>query len=197
MGSHSPVPDLTAADIRQVVDRVIAPVTAEMAQRGTPFSGVLYAGLMLTDRGPQALEFNVRFGDPETQSIIPRLESDLAEVVWAVASGKLRTIKPKWREECAVCVVASSGGYPGDYSTGHEIAGVEEANAVEGVMVFHAGTKRTPDGRLVTSGGRVLGTTGLGRDLKEAASKAYSAMSRIRFSGMHYRRDVFGSPEGE
>ena len=144
---------------------------------------------MITDEGPKVLEFNCRFGDPETQVILPRLESDLVPALLACIEGRLSEVKLKWRDEAAVCVVLASGGYPGRYEKGKVIEGVEEAEEIENVVVFHAGTA-VKEGKLVTNGGRVLGVTALDRDIPSAIRRAYRAVERIRFEGMHYRRDI-------
>ncbi len=178
------------AEMRQWVVRHIAePTLRGMASEGTPFRGVLYIGLMMTPRGPQVLEFNARFGDPETQAILARLESDLADVLDAAIDGKLSTIQLQWRPGASVCVIASSGGYPGSFESGKPIQGLEAAAEVEGVVVFHSGTTRRGN-QLVTSGGRVLGVTATGGDLREALTRAYEAMSRIHFDGIYFRRDI-------
>ncbi len=178
------------AEMRQWVVRHIAePTLRGMASEGTPFRGVLYIGLMMTPRGPQVLEFNARFGDPETQAILARLESDLADVLDAAIDGKLSTIQLQWRPGASVCVIASSGGYPGSFESGKPIQGLEAAAEVEGVVVFHSGTTRRGN-QLVTSGGRVLGVTATAGDLREALTRAYEAMSRIHFDGIYFRRDI-------
>ena len=178
------------AEMRQWVVRHIAePTLRGMASEGTPFRGVLYIGLMMTPRGPQVLEFNARFGDPETQAILARLESDLADVLDAAIDGKLSTIQLQWRPGASVCVIASSGGYPGSFESGKPIQGLEAAAEVEGVVVFHSGTARRGN-QLVTSGGRVLGVTATAGDLREALTRAYEAMSRIHFDGIYFRRDI-------
>ncbi len=178
------------AEMRQWVVRHIAePTLRGMASEGTPFRGVLYIGLMMTPRGPQVLEFNARFGDPETQAILARLESDLADVLDAAIDGKLSTVQLQWRPGASVCVIASSGGYPGSFESGKPIQGLEAAAVVEGVVVFHSGTARRGN-QLVTSGGRVLGVTATGGDLREALTRAYEAMSRIHFDGIYFRRDI-------
>jgi phosphoribosylamine--glycine ligase len=150
---------------------------------------VLYVGLMITPAGPRVVEFNCRFGDPECQAILPRLDQDLLPVLDAVAQGRGLPASLAWRREASVCVVAASGGYPGPYDTGVTITGVEEAGRLAGVTVFHAGTARR-DGVLVTAGGRVLGVQALGEDIASAIARAYAAMDRIAFSGMHARRDI-------
>ncbi|MEK7879809.1 MAG: phosphoribosylglycinamide synthetase C domain-containing protein, partial [candidate division NC10 bacterium] len=179
----------TEALLRDVMERIIRPTVGAMAQEGRPYRGVVYAGLMLTAAGPKVLEFNCRFGDPECQPLTLRLAEDLFPLLHAVAGGGRLPTAVRWRNEAAVCVVMASGGYPGDYATGKAISGTEEAERVEGVTVFHAGTA-LKDGRLVTAGGRVLGVTALGPDISAAIERAYGAVSRICFEGMHFRKDI-------
>jgi phosphoribosylamine---glycine ligase len=189
MGAYSPAPVVDDALARRIVETVIRPTVRAMAAEGRAYRGVLYAGIMLTADGPQLLEYNVRFGDPECQPLVLRLAGDLLPLCRAVAEGKGLPESLPWRSEAAVCVVLASGGYPGTYTTGHPIAGVEAAAACSGVTVFHAGTAER-DGRLVTAGGRVLGVTALGADIPAAIAAAYRAVSDIHFDGMHYRRDI-------
>jgi phosphoribosylamine--glycine ligase len=192
MGALSPSP-LATADVLSKVERdVLVPIVDAMRSDGAPYSGVLYAGLMLTAAGPKVLEFNCRFGDPEAQVVLPRLESDLGELLLAVAEGRLDAADVRWRLRSAVCVVMASQGYPGEYATGQTIEGLEEAALLPDVHVYHAGTK-TRDERTVTSGGRVLGVTGLGNDIQAAKRRAYEAVERIRFDGAYYRRDIADS----
>jgi len=190
MGTYSPSAYLDGAIRDAVLRDAVAPTIDGLAAEGTPYCGVLFVGLMLTADGPKVLEYNCRFGDPEAQVLLPRLQGDWAEVLAACASGNLRGVKLSWRADAAVCVVLASGGYPGEYTRGHEIAGLDDAERVEGTVVFHAGTARGADGRLRTAGGRVLGVTALGSDLRAARDRAYSAASRIRWSGMHHRTDI-------
>lgn len=190
MGAYSPVPGCTLDDVAGLVDAVFRPVLRELAERGTAYRGLLYAGLVDTIQGPKLLEFNARFGDPETQAILPRLASDLGELLAASATGSVTDVDVAWRDDAAVTVVLASGGYPGAYPTGLPIDGAEEAGRAEGVEVFHAGTRRDADGRLVTAGGRVLAVTALARDVPEARARAYAAADRIRFDGMHRRGDI-------
>ncbi|HSJ49906.1 MAG TPA: phosphoribosylamine--glycine ligase [Actinomycetota bacterium] len=189
MGAYSPVPFLDRATVERVVDEVLVRAVHAMASEGVRYRGVVYAGLMLTQDGPKVLEFNARFGDPETQVLVPRMEADLAELLLACAQGTLGSRTVEESEAACVTVVLASGGYPGDYSTDLEITGLEEAAAVDDALVFHAGTAERR-GRVVTSGGRVLSVSGLGRDLAEARARAYEACSRISFPGMHHRRDI-------
>ena len=160
-----------------------------MASEDTPFAGVLYCGLMMTARGPQVLEFNARFGDPETQAILMRLESDLVDALDACVDGRLAEIEFRWSPGASACVIASSGGYPGSYKTGFPITGLDAAARVPGVEIFHSGSAQT-DGQLVTAGGRVLGVTAAAASLEEALARAYQAMREIQFEGMYYRRDI-------
>jgi phosphoribosylamine--glycine ligase len=172
-----------------LVSHIARPVIDGMRQEGTPYSGVLYCGLMMTARGPMVLEFNCRFGDPETQPTLLRLESDLVDAFMASIEGRVSDGDFKWSPDPAVCVVVSSGGYPGAYEVGKPIDGLAEASAVPGVEVFHAGTS-LQDGRYYTAGGRVLGVTARGASLQEAVQRAYEAVGMIRFEGMHYRKDI-------
>jgi phosphoribosylamine---glycine ligase len=187
MGSYSPVPGLGEPEVEELLEAVHRPVLAELAERGTPFAGLLYAGLMLTEDGPRVLEFNCRFGDPETQSILPRLEGDLLGALWGAATGELAGAT-KISERAAVTVVLAGGDYPERSDTGTPIEGVAEAEGT-GALVFHAGTARRGD-RLVTNGGRILDVTAVGDDLAAARVAAYDAAARISFSGMRFRRDV-------
>ncbi len=172
-----------------LINHIARPVVAGMKAEGTEFKGVLYCGLMMTARGPMVLEFNCRFGDPETQPILMRLESDLLEAIEASIEGRLSDGDFKWSSDASVCVVVSSGGYPGTFEMGKRIDGLEDANAVEGVKVFHAGTSKR-DGIYYTAGGRVLGVTARAPDLKTAVTRAYEATNRIAFEGAHYRKDI-------
>ena len=168
---------------------MIEPWLRGCASEGIDYRGMLYPGLMLTQAGPKVLEFNARFGDPETQVYLPRLETDLVEVLDACVSGILHQVELKWRPVSAVCVVMASGGYPGAYAKGKPISGLAAAGAMADTKVFHAGTARSGD-RVVTSGGRVLGVTAWGGDLNEARNKAYAAVEKIKFDGAQYRRDI-------
>jgi phosphoribosylamine--glycine ligase len=189
MGAYSPAPICDARLATLIVERVIRPTVRALRSEGRPYRGVLYAGLMLTREGPKVLEFNVRFGDPETQVVLTRLPGDLLALFRAVAEGRGLPESVAWRPDAAVCVVLASEGYPGAYVTGHPITGVEAAGAHPGVIVFHAGTALR-DGRLVTAGGRVLGITALAPDIPAAIAAAYAAAGDIRFEGMRYRRDI-------
>ena len=190
MGAYSPVPRLTDAEIAELVETVHVPVIAELARRGAPFRGVLYGGFMLTAEGPRVLEFNCRFGDPETQAVVPRLEGDLLGALAACASGELAGVELRATAEAAVTVVLASRDYPERGDAGTTIDGVADAEAT-GALVFHAGTALHGT-RLVTNGGRVLGVTGLGASLVEARDAAYAGAGRIAFDGMQFRRDIAG-----
>jgi phosphoribosylamine---glycine ligase len=190
MGAYSPVDDVETG-VAALVSTIHEPVVAELARRGTPFTGLLYAGLMLTDGGPKVLEFNCRFGDPETQSVLPRLESDLLPLLHAAASGRLDDATPPVSSGAAVTVVLAADGYPGRGDSGTPIDGVAEAEAA-GTLVFHAGTARVGS-TLVTNGGRILGVTGVGDSLADARVRAYAGVERISFAGARYRRDVAGA----
>ena len=190
MGSITPVPECPADLHDEILRRCVQPAIAALADAGTPFRGILFAGLMLTPQGPKVLEFNARFGDPETQSVLRRLDGDLLEVLTAVAQGDLSTVRPVWTNEAACCVVMASAGYPGEYETGLPISGLDAV--ADDVVVFHSGTARDGDGRLVTNGGRVLGLTATGADLNAAVDAAYAAVEQIHFSGRHFRTDIGG-----
>lgn len=194
MGAYSPAPLVTQEMERRIMDEAIIPVINGLAEEGMPYKGVLYAGIMLTDSGPKVLEFNVRLGDPETQAILPRLKSDLVDLMERSIDGELEKAKPVWHKKSAVCVVVASGGYPGRYEKGKTITGLDEAEKMKDVVVFHAGTKRnTHDAMrdtIITAGGRVLGVTGLGIDIGPAIETAYKAVSKINFEDMHFRKDI-------
>jgi phosphoribosylamine--glycine ligase len=189
MGAYSTT-GLIDDNMREWLLRHIArPVIAGMAEEGAPYTGILYCGLMMTARGPQVLEFNCRFGDPETQPILMRLDSDLLEAFEASIEGRVSDGVFKWSSDPSVCVVMAAGGYPGKAESGKAISGLEQANAIEGVKVFHAGTSLV-DGQIVTSGGRVLGVTARATSLEAAVARAYEAVRTIRFDGMQYRTDI-------
>jgi phosphoribosylamine--glycine ligase len=188
MGSYSPVPEIDQSEVAELVDTIHRPVVEELAERGTPFIGCLYGGLMLTADGPRVLEFNCRFGDPETQVILPRLDGDLAEALLAAAQGDLSEVELGVSETSAVTVAMAAGGYPAERDTGSPIDGVDDAEAL-GALVFHAGTAMR-DGQLVTSGGRILNVTGLGETIEQARTRAYEACERISFPGARYRSDI-------
>ncbi len=196
MGAYSPLPWMEAPMEEAIWDVVRRSVDA-MAQEGVVYHGLLYAGLMLTPLGPQVIEFNCRFGDPETEAVLPRLRTDLAELLFACADGRLSDVKIDLLDDAAVTVVLASGGYPGTYETGFDILGLPEAAAVESVSVFHAGTTERGD-RVVTAGGRVLAVSALGPTLSDARARAYQACGRLSFDGMQYRRDIAeAAAEGE
>jgi phosphoribosylamine--glycine ligase len=190
MGAYSPAPAASAAVEESVMARIIRPSVAAMAAEGKPFKGVLYAGIMLTAEGPKLLEYNVRFGDPETQVLCPRLKSDLLPALIACHDGMLDQLDLRWMNEAALTVVMAANGYPGSYAKGSEIRGVAEAGKLPGVTIFHAGTKRDSDGRLLAEGGRVLNVTALGATVAEAQKRAYAAIDRIDWPGGFCRRDI-------
>lgn len=189
MGACSPAPVFTPELKQQVIDRVMLPAVNGMRAEGIPYQGVLYAGLMITADGPKVLEFNARFGDPETQPIMMRMDSDIVPVLEASANGTLDTCSLEWKPGAAVCVVMASEGYPGSYDKGRPISGLDQANSLPGVSVFHAGTKQDGD-IIVTNGGRVLGVTALGGNVQMAIVKAYQAVGKIKWPGVHYRTDI-------
>lgn len=190
MGAFSTPGMIDDATLEQITKTIIEPTIEGMAKEENPFAGVLYFGLMLTESGPKVLEYNVRMGDPETQPIMARLETDLVEVLDAIASGNVSDSAITWSNESSVCVVAASGGYPGSFEKGKPIAGLDEAASIEGVVVFHAGTVRDEQGSFLTSGGRVLGVTAHAPTLDEARSLAYEGVNKISFDAMHYRKDI-------
>ena len=194
MGVYS-TDDMLSGEMRQwVLDHIIQPTLDGMAAEGTPFLGVLYCGLMMTARGPMVLEFNARFGDPETQAILARLDDEngpyLLQALEACVEGRLSDTQLRWKPGASACVIASSAGYPGSYPTGLPITGIETANAVAGVHVFHSGTALSAGNELVTAGGRVLGVTAVGATLESALHQAYTAIDEIHFDGMYYRHDI-------
>ena len=189
MGAYSPAPILNETLQQQVLREIIRPTVEGLAAEGRPFKGILYAGLMMTQDGPRVLEFNARFGDPETQVILTRLETDLVTVFEAVATKTLGQHSLLWSSKTSVCVVLTSKGYPGDYETGRLITGVQELESSKDIVVFHAGTSLENE-KLVTAGGRVLGVTASGEDIKQARDLAYRAIDEIRFDGAHFRKDI-------
>jgi len=191
MGVYSP-PSWLQASVAEAVRRDVTEATLRaLRQEGRPYRGVLFPGIMVTAGGPRVLEFNARFGDPETEALLPRLESDLLEIMDAVASGTLASVDVRWRNDASVCVMLASGGYPGAYETGKPIDGLDDIDP--GVLVFHAGTKRDSSGRIATNGGRVLAVTATGATVGEARERVYANVARIRFDGMHYRTDIGAS----
>jgi phosphoribosylamine--glycine ligase len=189
MGAYSPAPVVTEEMMNRITREILVPVVDGMNRNGTPYKGVLYAGLMMTSAGPRVLEFNVRFGDPEAQPILMRLRSDLLDVCLAVCEGKLDAVTLRWDPRPAVCVVMASGGYPDKYEKGKRITGLEQAAQMEDVVVFHAGTKKQ-DGDIVSNGGRVLGVTAVGKDVARAQARAYEAVGTVQFDGAYWRRDI-------
>lgn len=189
MGVYCTDTILDPAVTEWIMHRIAEPSIAGMAYEGNPFAGVLYIGLMMTARGPQVLEFNARFGDPETQAILMRLESSLLDALNACVDGRLAETALRWTPGASACVIASSSGYPGSFETGFPIEGLDAAARVPGVQIFHSGTTRKED-RIVTAGGRVLGVTAAALTLEEALARAYQAMGEIQFEGMYYRRDI-------
>ena len=187
MGAYAPAPLCPPEVVEQLTGAILQPAVDGLRAEGRPFVGVLYAGLMLTSAGPHVLEFNCRFGDPETQAILPLLDSDLVDIAEACAEGRLADVPVKWKPGAAACVVLASSGYPGRYLTGHEIRGLEAATTQ--AIIFHAGT-RLAEGRVLTAGGRVLGVTGWGGNISEALDNAYAAVDALTFEGMQYRRDI-------
>lgn len=188
MGAYAPAPVITAELLKEATDKILQPVVEAMANEGRPYKGCLYLGLMVTESGPKVVEFNARFGDPETQVVLPLLETDLVSIMEACIDGDLRSYTLSWREGAAACVILAAGGYPGSYQKGHAILGITKASET-GSMVFHAGTA-VQHGQLVTAGGRVLGVTDLGDSVLSAVKKAYQAIDYIHFEGMHYRKDI-------
>ena len=190
MGAFSTPGLLDAALEAQIQRDIVEPTLAATRAEGFPFRGVLYVGLMLTPNGPQVLEYNVRFGDPETQAIVRRLDSDFAELALAVARGELSQARPQWSSDATTCIVLASAGYPGSYPTGKVITGLHEAEQLNDVVVFHAGTKLNATGEVETAGGRVLGVTARAATLADATAQAYQAVSRIHFEGQQFRQDI-------
>ncbi len=189
MGAYSPAPVITPELEEELMETVMRPTVRAMEAEGRPYRGVLYAGLMMTKKGPMVLEFNCRFGDPETQPIMMRLEDDLFDVLMAAVEGRLAGMRLRWSPKAAVCVVMSAIGYPGEYLKGSAIEGLAEAAGLDDVVVFHAGTAMK-FGRVVTSGGRVLGVTALGDGIRDAMERAYRAVGRISWEGAYYRKDI-------
>ncbi len=187
MGTYAPAPVITPEIMAVVQEKILEPTIQAMEKEGRPYKGCLYAGLMITAKGPKVVEFNARFGDPETQVVLPLLDSDLVEVMLACVDGKLAEQEINWKQGAAVCVVMASGGYPGSYEKGKEIKGLQAAAA--DAVVFHAGTKEA-DGKVVTAGGRVLGVVGQAADIKSAVDKAYAGVAKITFDGVYFRHDI-------
>ncbi|MDQ7006518.1 MAG: phosphoribosylamine--glycine ligase [Acidobacteriota bacterium] len=196
MGSYSPALHLDRELTAYALEKIVGPTIRGIAAEGHPYRGVLYVGLMLTDDGPRVLEYNCRFGDPETQVILPRLKSDLVPLLSAAAYGDLSTVRVEWRREAAVCVIMASQGYPGHYQKGKKILDIERFTGRQDIVIFHAGTRTGPGGEIRTSGGRVLGVTGIGPTLAAARAKAYEGAAGVTFSGAHYRRDIAAGIDG-
>ena len=190
MGAYAPAPVIPESMLNRVCRTIIEPTLAGMQEEGTPYRGVLYCGLMITDEGPKVVEYNCRFGDPEAQVVLPLLASDLVDVFEALVEGRMREVALDAHSGAAACVVLASGGYPVHYDTGFDITGLAEANALDGVHVIHAGTRQQPDGTLVTDGGRVLGVTAVGNGLPAVLRRAYDGVDAITFDGKTYRGDI-------
>ena len=188
MGTYAPTPVMTPEMTERAVEEILKPTIAAMAKEGRPYTGCLYLGLMITSEGPKVVEFNARFGDPETQVVLPLLDGDLVEIMCACADGTLADVPIHWKDGAAVCVVLAAGGYPASYEKGHEITGIADAEAM-GALVFHAGTAKKDDA-LVTNGGRVLGVVGMGADIASAVKAAYNAVDRISFQDAYHRKDI-------
>ncbi len=191
MGAYSPAPVVTKEVFNKILNKILIPTIKGLNDEGIEYKGVLYAGLMIKDNEPYVLEYNCRFGDPETQPLLVRLDYDFCEIVESAINGNLEKIKNrvKWKDKASVCVIMASGGYPEKYEKGFEIKGLNEVKKMEDIIVFHAGTKKI-NGKIVTSGGRVLGVTALGKTIPEAIDKAYKAVSKITWENVHYRKDI-------
>ena len=189
MGAYAPSVDMDIVMHRRILTEIVGPTIGAMMEEGRPYRGVLYCGLILTEEGPKVLEYNCRFGDPETQVVLPLLESDIFEILNLAAEGEMRGVKLSPPKNSAVTVVIASGGYPGSYEKGKEISGLADAEKIEGVSVFHAGTAKVDD-RIVTSGGRVLNVTAVAPELEQSIFLAYQAASKISFEGARYRSDI-------
>jgi phosphoribosylamine--glycine ligase len=189
MGAYSPAPVVTDAVHEKIMEKILRPIIQGMSEEGRPYKGVLYAGLMIHEGHPKVLEFNARFGDPETQPVLMRMKGDILPILEASIKGTLSGCKIEWDSRAAVCVVMASKGYPGDYEKGKAISGLEEVSQIADTFVFHAGTTLKEE-RMVANGGRVLGVTGLGKDIPQAIEKTYQAVKRISWDGVHYRTDI-------
>lgn len=189
MGAYSPAPVITPELESVIMEKVMRPTVKGLQAEGIKYKGILYAGLMIKDNKPYTLEFNCRLGDPETQPVLSRLKTDLIDIALAIADERLSGINLEWKSDASVCIVAASKGYPGAYEKGKVIKGLDDAGKMDDIVVFHAGTSFNKN-KLVTAGGRVLGVTALGKDIKDAKEKAYKAIEKIHFSGMHYRKDI-------
>jgi phosphoribosylamine--glycine ligase len=189
MGAYSPAPVVTDEVNRGIVEKVLRPIIQGMEEEGRPYKGVIYAGLMIHNGHPKVLEFNARFGDPETQPVLMRMKGDLVPILAACISGNLSRCKIEWENKASVCVVMASKGYPGAYEKGKMIKGFQETSNMENIFVFHAGTTLV-NGKMVTNGGRVLGVTGLGENIPKAIERTYQAVEKISWEGVHYRKDI-------
>jgi len=189
MGAYSPAPMITKDLSEKIMQEIIRPVINGLASEGKRYKGVLYAGLIITDEGPKVIEFNVRFGDPESQAVIPRLKNDLIDIINDIIDGRLSAGSLDWDERPCVCIVGASGGYPGSYQKGKLILGLQDVAGAKDIILFHAGTKLSGQ-QILTDGGRVLGVTALGKDIKETIDKAYQAIEKIDFEGIYYRKDI-------
>jgi len=190
MGAFSPNPIITSELEKEILEKIIKPTIYGLKSEGIVYKGILYAGLMIVNGKPYVLEFNCRFGDPETQVILPRLETDLLDIFMGISEEKLNQINIKWLENASLCVILASQGYPGKYKKGFPIKGLDKIKDIKDVTVFHAGTKFDENGNIVTNGGRVIGVTAWGKNLKEARDKAYDSVKLIYFEGMQYRKDI-------
>ncbi|KAA0257310.1 phosphoribosylamine--glycine ligase [Deferribacter autotrophicus] len=189
MGAYSPAPVVTKDIFDFTTEKIAKPLINELANRGIKYKGIIYAGLMITENGPKVLEFNCRFGDPETQPVLYKMKSDIVPIILAAVDEQLKDASVEWYDDATVCVVLASGGYPKSYKKGYEITGINDAKNIDGIKVFHAGTK-FENGKIITNGGRVLGVTGRASNLHEAIEKTYSAVKQIHFKDMHYRNDI-------
>jgi len=189
MGAYSPAPVVTEEVHEKIIEKILRPIIQGMGEEGRPYKGVLYAGLMIHEGHPKVLEFNARFGDPETQPVLMRMKGDIIPILQACIEGNLSRYKIEWDSRAAVCVVMASKGYPGDYEKGKRISGLKEVSQMEDIFVFHAGTALR-DGQMSTNGGRVLGVTGLGKDIPRAIERSYEAVQKISWEGVHYRKDI-------
>ncbi len=189
MGTFSPSRTYSEAIAKETYDNILLPTIQALNSEGRTFQGIIFFGLMMTKNGVKVIEYNARFGDPETQVVLPRLKTDLVDIFEAVIDQRLDTIKLEWEDNAAVCVVAASGGYPKKYVTGYEISGLDDAKALGGIEIFHAGTK-AENGKYLTAGGRVLGIVGMDKDLDAAIKKAYAGVEKVHFTDMHYRKDI-------
>jgi phosphoribosylamine---glycine ligase len=187
MGTYAPLSHIDSSITERIIETIVQPTAEAMVAEGVPYEGILYTGLMLTKEGPKVIEYNARFGDPETQVVLPLLETDLVDIVTASLTGELENIEVKWKDKAAVCVIMSSAGYPGPYEKGEVIYGLDQV--VNPTIIFHAGTA-AKDGKIITNGGRVVGITAIGETLKEARELAYQSVEKVSFNGAHYRTDI-------